>query len=112
MRLRLPTRRLWRALTYIFCFILVLAAIDMILIRIGRRITPGYQSTRITEPRTADGVIDYLKALEDHHSAGVTPQNNAVVPLLEALGPRALASSQPRDGITNRLGMSPLSDAG
>jgi hypothetical protein len=58
------------------------------------------------------GPIDYLAALEKHYSQGVTHENNMVVPLLEALGPNALAKNQPRDGITNRLGMPPLAEIG
>ena len=60
----------------------------------------------------SDGQIDYLTALENHYSQGVTPQNNAVVPLLEALGRSGIPPNQPRDGVTDRLGMPPLPDAG
>jgi len=44
--------------------------------------------------------------------AGVTSENNAAPLVLAALGPEALPKNQPRDGITSRLGMSPLPDKG
>src|SRR3954447_14741075 len=115
MRIRLPQRRRWRVLIYIVSFVLILLAIDMILVQMGRHISVNAQTTRITEPRMADGQggpIDYLAALESHYSEGVTNENNMVVPLLEALGRSALAKDQPCDGITNRLGMPPLAEAG
>src|SRR5215208_2066734 len=112
MRIRLPKRRRWRAVIYIISFILILLAIDMILVQAGRHISVNERTTRITEPRMEGGPIDYLAALENHYSQGMTRENNMVVPLLEALGPNALAKSQPRDGITNRLGMPPLAETG
>jgi hypothetical protein len=112
MRIRLPQRRRWRMVIYIVSLVLILLAIDMILVQAGRHISVNAQTTRITEPRMPDGPIDYLAALENHYSEGVTSENNMVVPLLDALGPNALAKSQPRDGITNRLGMPPLAEAG
>src|SRR5687768_5635911 len=112
MRIRLPKRRLWRVLIYLVCFMLIVLAIDLILVQAGRRITPGYETTRITGPTIPGGPIDYLAALESHFSEGVTPVNNAVPPMLEALGPAALAKNQPRDGITNRLGVPPPPETG
>jgi hypothetical protein len=42
----------------------------------------------------------------------VTPQNNAAVLIVQALGRQALPANQPRDGITARLGMAPVPDQG
>jgi len=112
MRIRLPQRRRWRALIYTVSFLLILLAIDLILVQAGRHISVNYETTRVTEPRMAGGAIDYLAALENHYSQGVTRENNMVVPLLEALGPSAQAKSQPRDGITNRLGIPSLAETG
>src|SRR5438094_9355644 len=107
MKLRLPKRRRWRVLIYLASLALVLVAIDLILVHAFRHVTPGYDTMRLTEPKLPDGRIDYLTAMENHFGAGVTPQNNAAIPLLQALGRKALASNQPRDGITDRLGMPP-----
>ncbi|MEA2711508.1 MAG: hypothetical protein QOF78_4109 [Phycisphaerales bacterium] len=112
MRVRLPKRRRWRILIYIVSLVLILLAIDMILVQMGRHISVRYETTRITEPRISEGPIDYLAAMENHFSQGVTHENNMVVPLLEALGPAALASNQPKNGITSRLGMPPLPETG
>lgn len=48
---------------------------------------PGPKTTVITEPRRPDGTIDYAAALNVECSIGVTPVNNAVVLLVQALGP-------------------------
>jgi hypothetical protein len=112
MKLKLPRRRVWRVALYILSIVLVLAAIDLVLIQLGRRISIGYDTTRITEPTMPGGPIDYLAALENYYSQGVTPQNNAVPLMLEAFGRAGLAKNQPRDGITTRLGMPPLPEAG
>ena len=40
--------------------------------------------------------------------AGVTPENNAAIPILKALGRQAIPRYQPPDGLTDRLGMKPL----
>jgi hypothetical protein len=40
------------------------------------------------------------------------PENNAAVPLLQVFGRQAIASNQPRDGVTTALGMPPLPDKG
>jgi hypothetical protein len=81
-------------------------------VRVARRVTPGESTTKITSPVLADGRIDYLTALENHYGEGVTPQNNAAPLLLAAVGPAGLPKNQPRDGLTARLGMSPLPDQG
>src|SRR4051812_31657789 len=112
MKLRLPKRRVWRVLIYIASFVLVLVAIDMILIEFFRGITPGAQTTRITEPKLPDGRIDYVTAVEDHFGRDITPANNSAVLINEALGRSALPSNQPRNGITDRLGMAPVPDQG
>jgi len=49
-------------------------------------ITISKETTVIEGPLREDGYIDYVKALNEHLSKGVTPQNNAAVPLLRAMG--------------------------
>ena len=112
MPLKLPQRRIWRITIYLISTLLILLAIDLVMVRTARRITPGAQTTRITEPRFPDGRIDYLAALENWYAQDVTPEDNAVPLILQALGPKGLPRNQPREGITNRLGMAPLPDQG
>ncbi|HZL35247.1 MAG TPA: hypothetical protein VFC78_08050 [Tepidisphaeraceae bacterium] len=112
MRIGLPRRRMLRALIYFVCLVLVLLAVDMIMIQMRRTIHPGFDTTRIIEPRLPDGRIDYLAAIEDHFGQSVTAQNNAAPLVLEALGRAALPHNQPADGITDRLGMPHLAERG
>jgi hypothetical protein len=112
MQLRLPRRRVWRLAIYCISLMLVLAAADLALVEHRRTIHPGYDTTRITAPLDAGGNVDYLIAIDEYFGRGVTRENNAVPLLLEALGRTALASNQPPDGITGRLGMPHLSETG
>ena len=45
-------------------------------------------TTYLVEPVQADGTIDYVAALNAQYGKGVTPENNAAVPLVQALGSR------------------------
>jgi hypothetical protein len=112
MKLHLPRRRILRALIYLVSLVLIAIALDMMLVEHWRTIHPGYQTTRILSPTTANGIIDYQAAVEANFGRGATPENNAAIPILQALGRNALPPSQPRDGITERLGMPPLPDHG
>ncbi len=42
----------------------------------------SYATTRITGPLTKNGLVDYVAAFNQHFGKGVTPENNAAVPLL------------------------------
>jgi hypothetical protein len=66
----------------------------------GKRpvVTISKETTYITEPLRPDGYPDYLAALNQRMSKGVTPENNAAVALLQAFGPNPLNSGQ-RDGL-------------
>lgn len=57
-------------------------------------LTVSPEITIVTEPRMADGRVDYCEYLNQTQGAGVTPDNNAAVAILEATGPRWL----PEDG--------------
>jgi hypothetical protein len=105
MRLHLPRRRVWRAAIYLLSLLLILLAIDMLWVQARRSYTPGFDTTRIVAPVRDDGAVDYLTAIENYFSDGVTPQNNAAPLILQALGRGALPRNQPTDGITDRLGM-------
>src|SRR5581483_483529 len=112
MTLRLPRRRLWRLAIYLLCLLLVLLAIDLVLVQVGRTIHPGFDTTRIVSPRLDDGSTDYLLAIDEHFGRGVTPENNAAVLVIQALGRQALSKNQPTDGITDRLGMAHVPEKG
>jgi hypothetical protein len=100
-----PRSSFLRRTIYFVCFVLILVALDMLWARWRRVIHPRYDTTRIVEPTLPDGSVDYLGAIENYFSRGVTPENNAVPLILEALGRSALPKTQPPDGITSRLGM-------
>ena len=68
------------------------------------KITPGYDTTRITAPLRADGTVDYLAALNEAYSKGVTPANNAAVKLVEAIGPKMFPDPI-RDEALKQLGV-------
>jgi len=56
-------------------------------------VTPSRRTTYITEPLRADGSVDYLAALNERCSKGVTPDNNASVLIWQALGPAPQAKA-------------------
>ena len=60
------------------------------------------ETTVITRPLTPQGLPDYAECLHCLTSQGVTPENNAAVPLVELLGPKILSAPEYR-----RLGMKP-----
>ena len=50
-------------------------------------ITISKETTYLTEPLTNKGFVDYISALNQKHSKGVTPENNATVAFLRIFGP-------------------------
>jgi hypothetical protein len=111
MKLRLPKRRAWRVAIYLGALVLVVLAIDLIVANARRRVRPGYTTTRIVEPRKPDGLIDYGLALDEYFARGVTPANNAAIPLLQVLGPAAVSTNHP-ETVYAGLDMPPLPEAG
>jgi hypothetical protein len=73
----------------------------------GLPITISKATTYITEPLRPDGYPDYLAALNEEASKGVTPENNAVVVLMQAFGPAAI-EPKCRDRFFKMLGIAPL----
>lgn len=59
------------------------------------RVTIGKETIAITGPRDKDGRIDYAAALNEHLKRGVTPDNNSVVLLWKALGPKPEGGRMP-----------------
>jgi hypothetical protein len=74
----------------------------------GRRgpVTLSKETTYITEPLREDGYVDYLAALNQRFSAGVTPENNAAVPFLRAVGPGEIRPEH-REEYYRMLGIPP-----
>lgn len=55
----------------------------------------GKETTSVTGPLTKEGYIDYETALNERLSKGITPERNANVLLLRALGPRLARNRLP-----------------
>lgn len=49
-------------------------------------LTVSKETTLITEPLMADGAVDYVRFFNERFGEGVTPENNALVALLPAIG--------------------------
>jgi hypothetical protein len=74
-------------------------------------ITISKETTYITGPLRKDGYVDYVAALNEHFSKGVTPENNAAVPFLQAMGPADIAPKH-RDEYCRMLGIPLLPEKG
>jgi hypothetical protein len=66
------------------------------------KISPA--TTRITEPLTPDGMVDYAAALNTRMSQGVTPENNAGVLLIQVIGADSVPEAQ-REAFFKTLGI-------
>lgn len=66
------------------------------------------ETTYYTTPVRSDGTIDYVEALNARLAAGVTPQNNAAIPLLEAMAEAAVGRVEHYNKVRARLGMAAL----
>lgn len=64
------------------------------------------ETTIITEPLMADGLPDYEAYLLKKLSEGVTPENNAAVPLLKAVWPGRPDFGPPEDKVLEAIGLS------
>jgi hypothetical protein len=93
MRLRLPKTRRYRIYLYLLSALIILFALDLLLVRLGRHITIAPDTTRITTPLRPDGTPDYLQSINTAAAAGVTPDNNAAIPLVRILGPTFFPST-------------------
>jgi hypothetical protein len=72
-----------------------------------KKIIISKETTYITGPLRPDGTVDYVAALNDYCSKGVTPQNNAAVLLWQAFGPHEVPEKA-RAEFLKRLGLAPL----
>ena len=82
--------------TISFCFLMMLGVV-LVWVAFNLRFFPepgqpvlpvSKELTVLTEPLDDNGDVDYLEALNEKYSAGVTTEGNAMVKLAEALGPR------------------------
>ena len=73
--------------------------------------TISEETTHITEPLRKDGSVDYVGALNQRFSQGVTPENNAAVLFWKAMGPVEIAPEY-RDKYFRMLGIPPLLEQG
>jgi hypothetical protein len=71
------------------------------------RIIVSRETTYLTEPLDEDGYVDYVAAVNQRGSKGVTAENNAAVLYWQALGPAPI-SEQHRMQFFMRLGVDPL----
>lgn len=67
----------------------------------------GKDTTVLVRPLKANGVPDYLAAIDDACSKGVTARNNAAVPLIQAVGPD-MFSDAVREKTLKKLGIAEL----
>ncbi len=103
MRIPLPKARRYRVLLSVLSIALILLAIDLVWVRIDRRITIGYDTTRITSPLKPDGTPDYLRALNDEASTGVTDENNAARMLVPLFDPKTSLNAHVCDTVYAQL---------
>jgi hypothetical protein len=75
------------------------------------RFTISKETTYLSKPLRADGRVDYIAVLNKICSEGVTPENNAVVLFLQALGPENIGADF-REGNYRMIGIAPLPEKG
>jgi hypothetical protein len=74
-------------------------------------VTISKDTTVITEPLRPDGYPDYVAALNQRFSKGVTPENNSAVLFWKALGPKAIDEKH-RDQYFKMLGIPRVPEEG
>ncbi len=75
------------------------------------RHTISEETTYLTGPLRKDGSVDYVAALNQRTSQGVTPENNAAVLFWQAVGPEEILPKY-RDEYFRMLGIPPLPEKG
>jgi hypothetical protein len=102
---RRPVWRALSALVFLAAGASAYAAAPHVLVTISK------ETTYLTEPLRPDGYPDYLAALNQRCSQGVTPENNAMVPFWKALGPGEIRQ-QDRKQYFQMLGIQLLPEKG
>ncbi|MHC4400754.1 MAG: SHD1 domain-containing protein [Planctomycetota bacterium] len=75
------------------------------------KVTVSKETTFFTAPVRPDGYVDYVAALNKLSSEGVTPETNAAVLLVEAIGPEEM-TAETREAFFRLLGVSPPTGEG
>lgn len=91
--------------------LIVVGAGVMALGQAGEKVrwTVGADTTGITGPVRADGVPDYLRAVNERESRGVTPENNAFVGWLRIVGvEHGILAASVREEVVKLCGAEPL----
>jgi hypothetical protein len=103
--------RIWRVVWVSLGLLVALCAFGIIsaLLNSGVRVSP--ETTFITGPLREDGTVDYLAALNEMGSKGVTPENNAAVLLVRAFGLGEIPESI-RERFFKMLGIAPVPQDG
>lgn len=76
-----------------------------------RSVVVSPETTYLVAPLSADGRVDYARHLRELRSRGVTPQNNAAVPIVLATWPGELDANEQRR-LCETLGIDPLPAVG
>ena len=103
-------RKKWLVLAIVVAVAAVAAKVAT-LVRFGPPVTISKETTFITEPLRPDGFPDYVGALNQHFSEGVTPENNSSVLFWKAVGPKMI-DKKFRKKFFRMLGIPPLPEKG
>jgi hypothetical protein len=76
------------------------------------KITISRQTTFVECPLRPDGDVDFAAAIDEHCARGVTPENNAAVPLWRAMGPQSFPNPEAKRHFFQRLGIPELPEDG
>ncbi len=104
-------RKKSRVALAIFLILFVYGVVNFFSNRTDIRATISKETTVITEPLRADGYPDYIAALNQLSSKGVTPENNAAVLFWKAMGPNWIGRKI-REEFYKSLGIPPLPEKG
>lgn len=76
------------------------------------RILISHETTYLDGPLTEDGYVDYLEAVNEKLSDGVTPESNAAIPLWRAMGPNfdSYGGRPPTRELCDRFGIDSLDE--
>src|SRR5689334_3201830 len=91
-----PRNRVLQVLLILFLIPVLAVIIDQLWVAIDRHITISESTTRLISP-IERGYPDYLAAINAAHSEGVTPDNNAAIPIFEVTGTGPLAPEQAQE---------------
>ena len=103
--------RLGRKKWLVLVIVIAIAAILATLVKFDPPVTISKETTYITEPLRSDGFPDYVAALNQRFSEGVTPENNSSVLFWKAMGPSAIEHNY-RERFFQMLGVPPLPEKG